>query len=160
MKRAGWVLAFALLLGTAVPQASALTNSERRARDTIYGLVNALRATTGDGVVTPDAFIEQVALGHSKKMARTNKLSHNGVGARETAIEANDPGTQFRCENVAFVGGSYTARSAAKKIFRLWKRSSGHYKCMTDFFGVADEIGVGVKKKGNTWWATLITARD
>ena len=138
-------------------------------------------------LVTPALLIEDPAItveavNHSKFMANKRKISHvgfcdnwtasGGCGAsdgipnssRAERILAMDGMTNV-CENVAYHSG-FTSDpvAAAKRLYKQWKNSPGHYNCMFDAGPgafQANVAGIAVKKIApSTWYATFLAARD
>jgi uncharacterized protein YkwD len=151
-------LVAALVVSVIAPRASAQTTNE----DFLFGLINAKRAAKDKPVLTehPDILIEVRA--HSDDMAQQGVMGHFGFEDRVRRIRAADSGIDnYVCENVAFARGFSSDQLALRVIFKSWRRSIEHKRCMFDMNGFRTRsAAVGLTKSGDTWWATFITAQD
>lgn len=139
----------------APPVAAAPSAREDAAAAALLQKINSARGNRTLGALTSNPTMDQQAYRHSKRMARRGVLSHQGFGNRATTINTATGYTTL-CENVAYVSGSFSKQQVVRIVFRGWKRSPGHRDCM--FHPNADRAGIGIKKAGRTWWATLIAA--
>ena len=148
----------ALCLGAFPGSASAGTTNETY----LFNLINKGRAARGKTVLKEHVVILRETRGHSNAMAATGTLGHFGFSGRVSRIRAEDSGINGGvCENVAYARGYGSAEEALRVIFRGWKNSTGHRKCMFDRLGYsAESAAIGLAHSGSTWWATFIAAHD
>jgi uncharacterized protein YkwD len=147
----------AIALVAFAPSARAQTANE----DFLFGLISDARADRDVPELSEHNFILGEAREHSDDMAARNSMGHFGFDGRAQRIQNADNGISYICENVAYARGYASDRRALKVIFNAWKRSAGHRRCMLDQNGHRTRsAAVGLTKRGNTWWATFITAQD
>lgn len=148
----------ALAVGAFPGTASAGTTEEAF----LFKIINVKRAAKGKKVLKEHKKILSEARNHSAAMASSNTLSHDGFTGRASRIRNADGGINGGiCENVAYVSGYSNTQDALRVIYRMWRNSPGHKKCMFDKLGWSSESGaLGLKHSGNTWWATFIAAHD
>ncbi len=151
-------LVAALLVSIVAPAASAQTTDENY----LFDLINTKRDAKGKQVLTEHASILREARAHSIDMADRGAIGHAGFDQRVNAIRADDGGIDgYICENVAYASGQGSAEAALRVIFKGWRRSKeGHRECLFDLGNRTQSAALGLEKRGNTWWATFITAKD
>ncbi|RYZ59303.1 MAG: CAP domain-containing protein [Proteobacteria bacterium] len=93
----------------------------------------------------------------SDAQAKLGQISHDGFpAARKAALTAEFPTAKwsFYAENVAMNQSTGTdAAKIAKAFVEMWWNSAGH---KANILGNYKSIGVGVSKKGNSYYATQI----
>ncbi len=92
----------------------------------------------------------------SEFQASQSKISHEGFPQDRVAAFKKEFGTNalFLAENVAIITSSKTdAQSIAKQIVTMWWGSAGH---KVNMLGNFKNIGSGVAKKGNDYYATQL----
>lgn len=120
----------------------------------IARLTNEYRQRQGRSGLFHDQKMSYVSRLWSAEQARTGQISHawfsNGRWRQEYVREF---GTQPRltAENVAMNSGSGNAAAVAGRFVNQWINSSGH---RANMLSGHKTIGVGVAKRGNSWYAT------
>lgn len=93
----------------------------------------------------------------SKTQADVGSISHDGFPAeRKKVLKAEFPNANwsFFAENVAMLqSGGSDASKIAQQFVEMWWKSPGH---KANMIGNYKKIGVGVSKKGNSYYATQI----
>lgn len=147
----------AVCLGAFPGSANAGTTNENY----LFDLINKGRAARGKTVLKEHAVILRETRAHSTDMAASG-LGHFGFSSRVSRIRAADSGINGGvCENVAYARGYSSATEALRVIYRGWKESTGHRKCMFDRLGWSSEsAALGLTHSGSTWWATFIAGHD
>lgn len=162
--RAACVLVAGMMLAplvTAPPASAAASATEIDARMKLLDIINNKRVAKGLGVAQEFAVATDEAQDHSQSMKKRGRIDHKGFQQRFNAIKAADAGMVQACENVAFVSGVANKNRAMKMIYKGWKRSAPHRKCMFDKNFTVTDAGIGVERKGRrTWYATFIALRD
>ena len=90
-------------------------------------------------------FLDKVAAGHSKSMARRKHCDHHGFDGRYTQIKQKT-GLSYIAENAyMFPARRYDAR-VAKELVRGWLRSPGHRNNLLNPEFKRTGIGINVRK--------------
>jgi uncharacterized protein YkwD len=132
--------------------------SEVAARTELFELIDARRADKVLSTLTEDAFVDREAYLHSKAMWRSGMVSHGGYRKRVRNIAEHDADFTVLCENVASAHGMTSAKAAARGVFRFWRSSSGHRRCIDA--ATAEVAGIGVQRSGTDWYFTFIAVDD
>jgi uncharacterized protein YkwD len=149
----------AATLAAAVP-AHAVTATEQSAETRLFSIINSKRAERGLPKLKLHSYIRYESEKHSTYMSKYG-MSHDGFNGRWTRIRQHDSGVRSMCENVAYARGYSTYSEAASVIYKVWYKSSSHYKCMFDKLGFTTRSGaVGFRYVNGTWWATFEAAQD
>ena len=97
----------------------------------------------------------------SDRQAASGSISHRGFpDDRRSVYTQAFPGdsVSIQAENVAYSSsGSTTADDVAKMFVNMWANSAGHRRNMLGNYAI---LGVGVTKKGNTYYATQIFGQE
>ncbi len=123
--------------------------------------INAARAKQSLDVLDEHPDIRDQAREHSTRMSTLQALSDTGFEARKARIANADPGINEEkiCElrasaNLERIG------PVVEKVYRAWKRSAPHKRCLFDSDFTTQSGAVGAEFDGEKWWITLIAARD
>lgn len=121
----------------------------------IAKLTNEYRQRNNRAALAHDQKVSYVSRLWSTEQARMGSISHawfsNGRLRQEYVKEF---GTQpnLTGENVAMNGGAAnSAQAVAQRFMNQWINSSGH---RANILGNHRKIGVGIAKRGNSWYAT------
>ncbi len=118
--------------------------------------INRFRTTEGLAPLAPHAGLELLALEHSREMARSRDLSHDGFRGRSTAGEGRY-GLVWMTENVMW-GVGYEEAGLPERIVQDWIDSPGHRK---NLLRANEYIGIGVARDPDgSVWATQLSARN
>lgn len=112
-----------------------------------------------------DADVSYVARDWSAQQAVVNALGHKGFPEERSKVLAEvfpNKSVVFRAENVAFVDSSQmsvkaTPQAIAKRFHEYWESSAGH---RANLKGKYDAAAVGVVKKGDIYYGTIIFFND
>lgn len=127
-------------------------DSNRKAAEIVMELLNKYRKSKGLGLVAQDEEIYGQCLTHSKRMAGSGSLTHNGFQERVDALSYQ---TGASAENVAMFGMSISdPAQIADQFMDQWKHSPGHNANMLN--RVCDRASVAVAKNGGSYYATMI----
>lgn len=132
----------ALALGTAV-----LTGCLSADQQTAFELVNDSRSDNGRPTLNADMKTSDKAQKWSQHMATTGVLEHTGG-----AGSLDPSGIDHWCAVAENVGKA----SSVKTVQDLFMADPPHRK---NVLGTYDRVGVGVVKKGTTYWVTQIFVR-
>jgi uncharacterized protein YkwD len=120
----------------------------------IVRLTNEKRAGSGRGALAFDKKLGYVARLWSTEQARMGSISHawfsNGRLAQEYQKEFGES-ARLSAENVAMNGGGSTPEAVAKAFINQWWNSSGH---KANMLGGHARLGVGVARRGSSWYGT------
>ncbi len=117
----------ALCAAAAAPVASAQTPSEITAKSELLQEVNAARVAHGVAPLKLSRVLGMPAVRHSRYLARTGRLDHNGVDGRPFYVRLYAAGYSRRKavgENLGMIGGCST--DAAKVMVQMWLESPSH----------------------------------
>lgn len=130
-----------------IPASSATIAARRPApsanAEALLALINDERAAAGLDALATDRGLTDLAVTWSKKMARSNQLSHNP--ALRDQVEAAVPGWRRLGENVG-VGGDIDS------LHQAFMASPGH---RANVLGDFDRVGIGVKAAQGRLWVTV-----
>jgi hypothetical protein len=185
--RALFVVVLLAATSISLPQsASAMTDGEREARDTIVRKINRKRITNHHlpQLKTWNKIHGQTQK-HSTFLAENGfrgrygyLIAHKGfcdnwtweggcgafdddpLNSRSERIFAAGSGLAGMCEIVASVGIASSPTRAADVLVGAWERSEGHADCMFDQTRPHVWIGVGVRHTSTGWYATAILVGD
>ena len=135
----------ALVLGVA--SALTVTPSLQTAAGTapgefrMFNMVNASRSSQGISRLSLSDRLSRMARRHSRRMARELRLFHH------SCLACRFPSGSVLGENVG------TATSL-RRIHRLMMNSAAHRGVLLN--GAFDRVGIGVVKRGRTYWVTEI----
>lgn len=129
----------------------------------VFEAVNNFRAKHGKNKVDWSDEIYKSIENHTKDMAKTGRLSHDGFEYRFTEINKDFVPLKIRivkpAENVAMIGGSAEYQpKIVSDIIEMWRQSSGHNANMqlqNASYAAADCRYSTAKK---SWYATLLIA--
>jgi uncharacterized protein YkwD len=116
--------------------ASAVSSKEQQ----LYSMISKARSGRGLGSLQLSEELSAVARSHSKRMARENTMFHT------PCLSCRIDTGSVLAENVGF------GRSV-RQVHRMLMRSAGH---RANLLGGFNRIGVGVVKRGATYWVTQI----
>lgn len=146
--RTRWVGLFALLVLVLAATADAAAPTEPDAQRQLLKEINAARKTHGRAPLRLSKVLAKPARGHSRYVARTGNLTHEGADGRPFYVRlyrAGFPRSKAVGENLGIVGDCETG--FAKEIVRMWLRSPDHRTIMLSRrFHV---VGLGVVADGN-----------
>jgi uncharacterized protein YkwD len=119
--------------------AAATTSKEQR----IFDMINATRSARGVGTVSLSDRLSRMARRHSRRMASERRLFHH------SCLSCRFPSGTWKLlgENVG------TARTL-RRVHRMMLKSAGHRSILLN--GTFERVGVGVVKKGRSYWVTEI----
>ena len=124
------VLALAALVAsaTAVPaSAGTQTTAELQAKSDLLVKINAARTSRGIPALTLSRVLGVPAVRHSRYLARTGELDHNGADGRPFYVRLYAAGFSRRKavgENLGLIAGCST--DAAAVMVKMWLASPGH----------------------------------
>lgn len=126
------------ITATPLQATAAPTSKEVRFLD----MINTTRGARGLHPLALRDNLVRMAHRHSSRMARRRLLFHH------PCLACRFPSGSWRAlaENVGMAG-------SLRKIHRMMMRSSGH---RANILGQFDAVGIGVVKKGPTYWVTEI----
>jgi uncharacterized protein YkwD len=125
----------------------------------IVRMTNEYRARSGRAAVVNAPKIGFVSRKWSEAQANMGRIGHAGFPAsrnRDYIAEFGSMGTaRLSSENVAMFGGgsSQSAEAVARRFADMWWNSPGH---RTNMLGSHRALGVGVYRRGSSWYATQI----
>src|SRR5690606_24232308 len=122
----------------------------------ITRLNNELRGSSAP--LSYHAKLAYVSRDWSEQQASAGRISHTGFPQARGQLYVATFGTtdpvSIRAENVAYSSSRSTdAKAIAAMFVNMWAGSSGHRRNM---LGPYSLLGIGVVKKGNTFYATQI----
>ena len=114
--------------------------------------LNAFRKLNNVPLIADNAAIYTQCLNHSKYMASTGILTHNGFSNRISSLGFR-VGTA--AENVAYFSKIVTtADQIATQFITQWKNSAGHRANMLNKY--VNLASVGIARNGSKYYATMI----
>jgi uncharacterized protein YkwD len=132
--------------------------AEVDARAELLDLINERRAAKSLPTLVEEAFVDREAYLHSKAMWRSGTVSHAGYRQRVRRVADNDADHEVICENVASAHGVTSAKAAARGVFRFWRSSAAHRRCLDH--ADTNTAGIGVQRSGSDWYFTFLAVRD
>ncbi|GAB1692251.1 CAP domain-containing protein [Krasilnikovia sp. M28-CT-15] len=113
----------------------------------LAGYTNATRVRAGCRPLRLDTRLLLAARGHSAYQARTNRMSHIGIGRSSFVTRAHRAGYSWpMSENVA-----YGYRTASQTM-KAWMASPGHRANILDCRAKAFAVGVYYAKNGTPYY--------
>lgn len=117
-----------------------------------FSSLNGYRVANSRVTLSKPSDLAEYALDWSQQMALANRVSHSSVTQQQTLLTG---GRTVTAENVGSVADSgQTAVQVANYFHNFWRNNSTDNAVMLR----ADllEVGIGIVKVGETWWATQI----
>lgn len=114
------------------------TSKEQRVLD----MINATRSARGVGTLSLSDRLSQMARRHSRRMARERRLFHSCLACR------------FPSGTWKLLGENVGTAPSLRRVHQMMMKSTGHRDVLLN--GIFDRVGVGVVKKGRSYWVTEI----
>ena len=108
----------------------------------VLHMVNSSRAASGIGALSLSERLTRMARRHSRRMASERRLFHHSCLACRFSS-----GWKLLGENVGMA-------PTLRRIHRMMMRSDGHRSILLN--GGFQRVGIGVVRKGGTYWVTEI----
>lgn len=124
--------------------AASAASAEISDAESLLELINGERAAAGLEALESDPALTGIAVKWSKKMAKSNRLSHNP--ALRDQVDAAVPEWRSLGENVG-VGGDIDS------LHQAFMASAGHRR---NVLGDFDRAGIGVKSAKGRLWVTVV----
>jgi Ca2+-binding RTX toxin-like protein len=119
-----------------------------------YSTLNGYRVANSEVALSKPSDLSDYALDWSQRMALANRVSNSSVTDQQSLLTGDRTVT---AENVGSVADSgQSAVEVANYFHNLWRNNSSDNAVMlrSDLL----EVGIGIVKVGDTWWATQIFA--
>ena len=129
----------ALLVTPGLQTAAGTTSKEQR----VLRMINASRSAQGVGTLSLSERLSRMARRHSRRMARERRLFHH------SCLSCRFPSGSWK-----HLGENVGTASSLRRIHRMMMNSTGHREVLLN--GTFDRVGVGVVKKGQSYWVTEI----
>ncbi len=126
------------------------TVSERLEEETLHE-TNRHRSAIGRTALPRHPQLDQLAREHSRSMAATGSVSHDGFKRRSQAARQAIDGVESFAENVAMSGGE--TRPVVRTVER-WLESPSHRRNLDDDWSVTG-VGVAHDARGDTYFTQL-----
>lgn len=142
-------------LGEKLPRSKRAASSTAAMEQSLFQKINQYRQQRGLAALNLNSTITQQARQHSKNMANSRVLSHNGFDARVKTIGKTIP-YRAAAENVAYNKGSSDPVSQA---VNSWLKSSGHLRNIMGNYNLTG-IGVANNSRGEYYFTQIFIRRS
>jgi uncharacterized protein YkwD len=106
-------------------------------------MVNATRSARGVGTLSLSEGLSRMARRHSRRMARERRLFHH------SCLSCRFPSGSWK-----LLGENVGTAPSLRRVHRMMMKSAGHRDILLN--GIFDRVGVGVVKRGGSYWVTEI----
>lgn len=129
----------ALLVTPGLRSAAGTTSKEQR----VLKMINASRSARGVGTLSLSERLSRIARRHSRSMAQQRLLFHH------SCLSCRFPTGSWK-----LLGENVGAAPSLRRVHRMMMKSAVHRDILLN--GTFDRVGVGVVKRGGSYWVTEI----
>jgi uncharacterized protein YkwD len=129
----------ALLVTPGLQTAAGTTSKEQR----VLRMINASRSAQGVGTLSLSERLSRLARRHSRRMAQERRLFHH------SCLSCRFPTGSWK-----LLGENVGTAPSLRRIHKMMLKSSGHRQNLLN--GAFDRVGVGVVRRGGSYWVTEI----
>jgi uncharacterized protein YkwD len=129
----------ALLVTPGLQTAAGTTSKERRVLD----MINASRSARGVRTLSMSERLSRMARRHSRSMARERRLFHH------SCLSCRFPSGSWK-----HLGENVGTAPSLRRVHRMMMNSAAHRDTLLN--GGFDRVGVGVVRRGGSYWVTEI----
>lgn len=129
----------ALLVMPGLRTSAGTTSRELR----ILDMINGTRSTRGVGSLSLSERLSRMARRHSRQMAAERRLFHT------SCLSCRFPSGSWK-----LLGENVGMAPTLRRVHRMMMKSAGHREILLN--GIFDSVGVGVVRRGGTYWVTEI----
>jgi uncharacterized protein YkwD len=115
------------------------TSKEQR----VLHMINASRSARGVGTLSLSERLSRMARRHSRNMAQQRLVFH------QSCLSCRFPSGSWK-----LLGENVGAAPSLRRVHRMMMKSAGHRDILLN--GNFDRVGVGVVKRGGSYWVTEI----
>jgi uncharacterized protein YkwD len=109
----------------------------------LLSMVNTSRSSKGVGALSLSERLSRMARRHSRRMAAERRIFHH------SCLSCRFPGGSWK-----LLGENVGMASTLRRVHRMMLNSPSHRSIL--LHGGFDRVGIGVVKKGGTYWVTEI----